>query len=96
MVENRVRGTVTPLEVEDANVNISLFRFDQSLRPGLSMFRVLVVDAEGFDSTSEHFVLYERPFFRSPWLYLLEKSSISFTIPSKLSPLDRITLTISY
>ena len=65
--KSRIEGSVDSQQFAD--LNISQFRFDQSLRPGLSVFQLRVVDAGGLVSTGEHAVVYVRPFVRSPLLY---------------------------
>lgn len=52
----------------DTGFHITEFAFKQDLYPGSTTFRV-VASANGTSRESEYIVRYDRPFYRSPWLY---------------------------
>ncbi len=47
---------------------VTEFRVRSRLPAGASTFRVVATDGAGLSSSSEYAVVYERPWFRSPWL----------------------------
>jgi tetratricopeptide (TPR) repeat protein len=46
------------------------------LAAGRTAFRVVALDAEGLSSQGEYAVIYQRPWFRAPWLY-----AVAFALP---------------
>ena len=47
------------------------FHFDYTLPTGLSTFRLVATDEASSSSSSEYIVVYEQPFYRSPWMIAL-------------------------
>lgn len=47
------------------------FHFDYTLPAGLSTFRLVATDEGSSSSSSEYIVVYEQPFYRSPWMIAL-------------------------
>lgn len=50
-------------------VVITEFHTRQRLRAGRTLFKVIATGAAGLQSTSEFAVIYERPWYLSPWFY---------------------------
>ncbi len=50
---------------------ITEFNLSSRLEPGSSSFRLTATDAESLSSSAEYVVVYERPFTRSPWFFLV-------------------------
>lgn len=68
-----VRGR--PIEATSSSqvvgeVAITEFHTRRRLRAGRTLFKVTATDSAGLRSTSEFAVLYERPWYLSPWFYL--------------------------
>jgi tetratricopeptide (TPR) repeat protein len=65
--QNGLTGTSTSQTLGD--FYLTEFQLIRTLEPGLSTFRLTATDSENLSSSSEYVVVYERPFFRSPWFY---------------------------
>lgn len=50
---------------------ITEFNLSSRLEPGSSSFRLTATDTESLSSSAEYLVVYERPFTRAPWFYLV-------------------------
>jgi tetratricopeptide (TPR) repeat protein len=50
---------------------ITEFNVSTELKPGFSTIRMTATDSQNLSSSSEYVVIYERPFFRSPWFFLV-------------------------
>ncbi len=65
--QNELTGTSTNQTLGE--FYLTEFQLTRELEPGSSTFRLTATDSENLSSSSEYVVVYERPFFRSPWFY---------------------------
>ena len=72
--QNELTGTSTNQTLGE--FYLTEFQLTRELEPGSSTFRLTATDSENLSSSSEYVVVYERPFFRSPWFYLISTALI--------------------
>ncbi len=74
-------GKEQPLEASAStqslgDLYITEFQLSHDLPVGKSTLRLIATDAENLTSSAEYEVVYSRPFFRSPWFYVVLAASL--------------------